>query len=107
MWLAVATLLRQYYKSIKGGDKRFPLKFWAILAVPMILYLIGSNLILSTPADTPYKYYYRVIYRSGTIGASLLFAVAFFVAAEKHSPSTSKGLSSYLCNWHNNGSHST
>jgi signal transduction histidine kinase len=81
MWLAVATLLRQYYKSIKGGDKRFPLKFWAILAVPLILYLIGSNLILSTPADTPYKYYYRVIYRSGTIGASLLFAVAFYVAA--------------------------
>lgn len=81
MWLAVATLLRQYYKSIKGIDKRFPLKFWAILAVPLILYLIGSNLILSTPADTPYKYYYRVIYRSGTIGASLLFAVAFYVAA--------------------------
>ncbi len=81
MWLAVATLLRQYYKSISGGDKRFPLKFWTILAVPLILYLIGSNLILSTPADTPYKYYYRVIYRAGTIGSSLLFAVAFYVAA--------------------------
>ena len=81
MWLAVAILLRQYYKSIRGGDKRFPLKFWTILAVPLILYLVGSNLIFSTPADTPYKFYYRVIYRSGTIGSSLLFAVAFYVSA--------------------------
>jgi hypothetical protein len=54
MWLAIATLLRQYYKSIRR-DTKFPLKFWIILAVPLILYLIGSNLIFSTPADTPYK----------------------------------------------------
>src|SRR5947208_2511125 len=40
MWLAIATLLRQYYKSIRGGDKKFPLKFWIILAVPLVLYLV-------------------------------------------------------------------
>jgi signal transduction histidine kinase len=80
MWLAIATLLRQYYKSIRGGDKKFPLKFWIILAIPLILYLVGSNLIFSTPADTPYKFYYRLIYRAGTIGSSLLFALAFYVA---------------------------
>ena len=81
MWLAIATLLRQYYKSIKGGDKKFPIKFWIILAVPLILYLVGSNLIISTPPDTPYKYYYRLIYRSGTIGSSLLFALAFYISS--------------------------
>jgi hypothetical protein len=79
MWLAIATLLRQYYRSIRGGDKKFPFKFWIVLAVPLILYLVGSNLIFSTPADTPYKFYYRSIYRAGTIGSSLLFALAFYV----------------------------
>jgi uncharacterized membrane protein YidH (DUF202 family) len=79
MWLAIVTLLRQYYKSIRQVDKKFPLKFWIILAVPLILYLVGSNLILSTPADTPYKFYYRLIYRAGTIASSLLFALAFYV----------------------------
>ena len=79
MWLAIATLLRQYYKSIRR-DKKFPLKFWIILAIPLISYLVGSNIIISTPADTPYKFYYRLIYRTGTIGSSLLFALAFYVA---------------------------
>ena len=65
MWLAIATLLRQYYKSIRGGDKKFPFKFWIVLAVPLILYLVGSNLIFSTPADTPYKFYYRTITEQG------------------------------------------
>ena len=86
MWLAIATLLRQYYKSIRGGDKKFPLKFWIILAVPLVLYLVGSNLIFSTPADTPYKFYYRLIYRAGTIGSSLLFALAFYVATRNLPP---------------------
>src|SRR3989449_1461979 len=80
MWLAIATLLRQYYRSIRGGDNKFPFKFWIVLAIPLILYLVGSNLIFSTPADTPYKFYYRSVYRAGTIGSSLLFALAFYVA---------------------------
>jgi len=79
MWLAIATLLRQYYKSIRR-DKKFPLKFWIILAIPLISYLVGSNIIISTPADTQYKFYYRLIYRTGTIRSSLLFALAFYVA---------------------------
>ena len=36
MWLAIATLLRQYYKSIRRGAKKFPFKFWIVLAVPLI-----------------------------------------------------------------------
>jgi hypothetical protein len=43
-WLAVATLLRQYYKSLKPG--KFPVAFWIVLAIPLALYLIGSGLIL-------------------------------------------------------------
>ena len=39
-WLAVATLLQKYYKSIRPG--KFPFKFWVILAVFLILYLVSG-----------------------------------------------------------------
>jgi hypothetical protein len=79
-WLAVSTLLRQYYKSIRPG--RFPLIFWIVLAVPLVLYLIGSGLIISLPADIPYRFYYRLIFRAGTIGSSILFGLAFYIATK-------------------------
>ena len=79
MWLAIAALLRKYYKSISGEEK-FPVKFWIILAIPLILYLVGSGLIISLPADMPYRYYFRLIFRAGTIGSSVLFGLAFYIA---------------------------
>src|ERR671931_76557 len=78
-WLAVATLLRQYYKSIRP-EEGFPIKFWIILSVPLVLYLIGSGLIISLPADIPYRFYFRLIFRAGTIGSSVLFGLAFYIA---------------------------
>lgn len=77
-WLAVATLLQKYYKSIRPG--KFPLKFWVVLAIPLILYLVGSGLIISLPSDIPYRFYLRLIFRAGTIGSSVLFGLAFFIA---------------------------
>jgi hypothetical protein len=50
------------------------------LAVPLVLYLIGSGLIISLPADIPYRFYFRLIFRGGTIASSLLFGLAFYVA---------------------------
>jgi hypothetical protein len=76
-WLGVAALLRHYYKSVKPG--KFPIKFWIILAIPLVLYLIGSGLIISLPADIPYRFYFRLIFRGGTIASSLLFGLAFYV----------------------------
>ena len=81
-WLAVATLLRQYYKSIRPGAK-FPVTFWIFLSVPLVLYLIGSGLIISLPADIPYRFYFRLIFRAGTIGSSVLFGLAFYFATRK------------------------
>lgn len=81
-WLALATLLRQYYKSIRPGRK-FPITFWIVLAIPLILYLVGSGLIISLPADIPYRFYYRLIFRAGTIGSSVLFGLAFYIATRK------------------------
>ena len=77
-WLAVVMLLHQYYKSLKPG--KFPIAFWIVLAIPLALYLIGSGLIISLPADIPHRFYFRLIFRGGTIASSLLFGLAFYIA---------------------------
>ncbi|HEY7571930.1 MAG TPA: HAMP domain-containing sensor histidine kinase [Nitrososphaeraceae archaeon] len=79
-WLAVATLLRKYYQSIRPG--KFPIKFWIMLSVPLVLYLVGSGLIISLPADIPYRFYIRLIFRAGTIGSSVLFGLAYYIATK-------------------------
>ena len=76
-WLGVVALLYHYYKSVKPG--KFPIKFWIVLAIPLVLYLIGSGLIISLPADIPHRFYFRLIFRGGTIASSLLFGLAFYV----------------------------
>ncbi len=76
-WLAVATLLLNYYKSIRPG--KFPLKFWIILSIPLVLYLVGSGRIISLPSDIPYRYYFRLIFRAGIIGSSVLFGLVFYI----------------------------
>jgi len=74
-WIGTAFLLGYYYKKTHKLD----FKFWIILAAPLILYLIGSGLIFYLPADFPYKYYFRLIFRAGTIASSLLFGLAFYL----------------------------
>lgn len=74
-WIGTALLLGYYYKKTHKLD----FKFWIILAAPLVLYLIGSGLIFSIPADFPYKYYFRLIFRAGTIASSLLFGLAFYL----------------------------
>ena len=77
-WIGTAFLLGYYYKKTHKLD----FKFWIILAVPLVLYLIGSGLIFSLPADFPYKYYFRLIFRAGTIASSLLFGLAFYLVTK-------------------------
>jgi hypothetical protein len=78
-WLAVATLLRQYYRTIRIG--KLPLKFWIILSIPMALYLIGSGLIFH--AYDPYRFFFRILFRAGTIGSSVLFGLAFYLITRR------------------------
>jgi hypothetical protein len=68
-WAGTALLLSYYYKRTGNLD----LKFWIIIAVPLILYLVGSGLIFSLPSDIPYRFYFRLVFRAGTIGSSVLF----------------------------------
>ena len=64
-----------YYKRTGKLD----LKFWVILAIPLVLYLVGSGLIFSLPSDIPYRFYFRLVFRAGTIGSSILFGLAFHI----------------------------
>jgi signal transduction histidine kinase len=75
-WAGTFFLLRYHYQ--KTGKPRKNLMFWTVVAIPLILYLVGSGLIFSLPADIPYKFIYRLIFRAGTIGSSVLFGLAFF-----------------------------
>ncbi|HEY6884443.1 MAG TPA: HAMP domain-containing sensor histidine kinase [Nitrososphaeraceae archaeon] len=74
-WAGTALLLGYYYKRTGKLD----LKFWIIISVPLILYLVGSGLIFSLPADIPYRFYFRLVFRAGTIGSSVLFGLAFYI----------------------------
>jgi hypothetical protein len=72
-------LLHYYYQRIGKVN----LTFWVILSIPLILYLIGSGLIFSLPNDVTYRFYYRIIFRAGTIGSSVLFGLAFYIITRK------------------------
>jgi hypothetical protein len=80
-WAGTLLLLSQLYLSSgKRGKTSFPIRYWVLLSVPLLLYIIGSGIIFSLPpSDDPNRYYYRILFRAGTIGSSALFGIAFYV----------------------------
>ena len=87
-WIASTMLLRNSYQKIG----KLSLFFWIILSLPLILYLVGkmpgffSGESLSG-VDEPYRYFFRVLFRTGTIAGNILFGLAFFMVARKMSSS--------------------
>ena len=83
-WIASTMLLRSVYKKIGP----FPIYLWIIMSLPLVLYLIGkmpgffSGESL-TGIDEAYRYYFRVLFRVGTIAGNILFGLAFFIVAKK------------------------
>src|SRR5919199_140000 len=77
-WIGTAFLLH-YYSNRTESKKIGTIKFWVILAIPLVLYLVGSGLIYSLPSDIPYRFYFRLVFRAGTIGSSILFGLAFYI----------------------------
>ena len=73
-WLATVALLYNFYRRVG----KFPVRYWIILSIPLILYLIGSGYIFSLPKDTTYLYYFRLLF-SGTIASSALFGLIFYI----------------------------
>jgi len=83
-WIASSMLLRNVYKKIGT----LPISLWIIISLPLVLYLIGkmpgffSGESLAG-IDEAYRYYFRVLFRVGTIAGNILFGLAFFVVAKK------------------------
>jgi hypothetical protein len=80
-WIASTTLLRSLYQRIG----KLPLLLWLIFSLPLIFYLIGkapgffSGEGLSQ-VDEQYRYFFRLLFRIGTIAGNVLFGLAFFMA---------------------------
>ena len=64
--------------------KQISYKILDIAVCSLVLYVIGSGLIVSLPpAEDPYRYLFRIIFRGGTIGSSILFGISFFIITRK------------------------
>jgi hypothetical protein len=90
-WIASTTLLRDAYKRVG----KLPLAFWIILSLPLILYLVGKMPGFFAGeslagVDEAYRYYFRILFRAGTIAGNILFGLAFFVIARKMASSKIK-----------------
>jgi hypothetical protein len=80
-WIASTTLLRNLYQRVG----KLPLLLWIIFSLPLVFYLIGkapgffSGEGLSQ-IDEQYRYFFRLLFRIGTIAGNVLFGLAFFMA---------------------------
>ena len=80
-WIASTTLLRTLYQRVG----KLPFLLWIIFSLPLIFYLIGkapgffSGEGLSQ-VDEQYRYFFRLLFRIGTIAGNILFGLAFFMA---------------------------
>lgn len=83
-WIASTMLLRNIYQKFSS----LPIWFWIILSLPLVLYIIGkmpgffSGESL-TGIDEAYRYFFRILFRLGTIAGNILFGLAFFIVANK------------------------
>ena len=78
-WLGCTLLLRHHYQAKSG----LTAIIWIILLLPLILYLVGKVPdMLDLPSDYAYRFYFRILFRIGTIGGSVLFGLAFYVVAK-------------------------
>ncbi len=79
-WIASTTLLRTLYQRVG----KLSLVLWIILSLPLIFYLIGkapgffSGESLAG-VDEQYRYFFRLLFRIGTIGGNILFGLVFFI----------------------------
>lgn len=93
-WLASTTLLRSFYQRIG----KLPLSLWIVLSLPLVFYLVGKMPgFLSGESllgvDEAYRFYFRLLFRIGTVCGNILFGFAFFMVARSM---TSPKLKDYL-----------
>jgi hypothetical protein len=81
-WFGSIALLRSFYHRIG----KLPISFWIVLSLPLLLYLVGkipgfTSGESMTGVAEPYRYFFRILYRGGTIAGNILFGLAFFIVA--------------------------
>ena len=79
-WIASTTLLRSLYQRVG----KLSLVFWIILSLPLIFYMIGKapgffSGESFSGVDEQYRYFFRLLFRIGTIGGNILFGLVFFI----------------------------
>jgi hypothetical protein len=79
-WIASATLLRSLYQRFG----KLSLVLWIVLSLPLIFYMIGKAPGFFTGesfegVDEQYRYFFRLLFRIGTIGGNILFGLVFFM----------------------------
>src|ERR671913_1154073 len=90
-WIASTTLLRSLYQRVG----KLSLVFWIILSLPLIFYLIGKapgffSGESFSGVDEQYRYFFRLLFRIGTIGGNILFGLVFFIFIKSLVPSKLK-----------------
>jgi hypothetical protein len=79
-WIASSTLLRSFYQRFG----KLPLLLLIILSLPLIFYMIGKAPGFFagesfSGVDEQYRYFFRLLFRIGTIGGNILFGLVFFM----------------------------
>jgi hypothetical protein len=90
-WIASSTLLRSLYQRVG----KLSLVLWIILSLPLIFYMIGKAPGFFTGeslagVDEQYRYFFRLLFRIGTIGGNILFGLVFFIFVKSLAPSKLK-----------------
>ena len=84
-WAITLIVLREYYQR-KG---KLPIMLYCILILPLVLYFLGRTPDfytlftghVFTYQDMPNPYLFRILFRVGGIGGSVLFGFSFFVVS--------------------------
>jgi hypothetical protein len=84
-WAITLIVLRKYYQR----KDKLPIMFYCILILPLVLYFLGRTPDfytlftghVFTYEDMPNPYLFRILFRVGGIGGSVLFGLAFFVVS--------------------------
>jgi uncharacterized membrane protein YGL010W len=81
-WAATSLTLHNYNSSLNR------IVLWILISVPLILYIVGNipDLLDFTGTSINPEPWTRILFRSGTVGTSILFGLAFLVMAQRIRP---------------------
>lgn len=79
LWISTMILLFLYYHRTNNRLRNLAAKHWILLSMPLVLFLVGSGLIFSLPSDSEFRYYERILYRTGSIGSSIMYGFVFYI----------------------------